>query len=153
MFHKINFLKYYLLIFSLILYSCQLREQKNNHGIVFLENRANKLVLYKSNSNDVIKTMGQPHTKSINNDNEWFYFERILSKGKFHKLGKNVLVSNNLLSLKFDKYGVLTSKSLLDKESMNKVNFSNMKTNSQLSQKSFVEKFLSSVKEKMYRNR
>ena len=97
--------------------------------------------------------MGQPHTKSINNENEWFYFERILSKGKFHKLGKNVLVSNNLLTLKFDKYGVLTSKNLLDKESMNKLNFSNMKTNSQLSQKSFVEKFLSSIKEKMYRNK
>ncbi len=153
MVHKIKLFKYFFLILSLILYSCQLRDPKNNHGIVFLENRSKKLVVYKSNTNDVIKTMGQPHTKSINNDNEWFYFERILSKGKFHKLGKHVLVSNNLLYLKFDKYGVLASKNLLNKENMNKVDFSEMKTNSQLSQKSFVEKFLSSIKEKMYRNK
>ena len=57
------------------------------------------------------------------------------------------------LYLKFDKYGVLASKNLLNKENMNKVDFSEMKTNSQLSQKSFVEKFLSSIKEKMYRNK
>ena len=39
----------------------------------------------------LLKLIGQPHTKSINNENEWIYIERILTKGKFHKLGQNVL--------------------------------------------------------------
>ena len=36
-------------------------------------------------------------------------------KGKYHKLGKNILKSNNVLYLKFDKY-VLENKKLLNKE-------------------------------------
>ena len=54
----------------------------------FLENRSKKLFVNKTNKNDVIKIIGQPHSKSIDDENEWIYIERILSKGKFHKLGK-----------------------------------------------------------------
>ena len=63
---------------------------------MFLENRSNKLVLNKSNKNDVIKIIGQPHAKSINNESIWIYVERTLSKGKYHKLGKHVLKKNNI---------------------------------------------------------
>ena len=46
----------------------------------------------------------------------WFYIERTLSKGKYHKLGKHVLKTNNVLVLNFDKYGVLKFKELLNKD-------------------------------------
>ncbi len=96
--------------------------------------------------------MGKPHSTSINDDNTWFYIERTLTKGKYHKLGKNILKTNNILVLNFDKYGVLKIKEFLDKEDLQKINFSKAKTENELTKKSFVEKFLSSIKQKMYSN-
>ena len=65
-------------------------------------------------------------------------------------MGQNVLQTNNVLILYFDKYGVLIKKDFYNKEDIKKTNFSKDKTTNQLSKKSFVETFLSSVKEKMY---
>ena len=151
------FAHFFKIIFSLyifiILIGCQLQEPTKNHGIIFLKNRSESLIVNKSNKNDVLKVIGQPHSKSISNENEWFYIERVLTKGEYHKLGQNVLKTNNVLVIKFDKYGILKDKKLLNKTNKNKVNFSKNKTENELSQKSFVERFLSSVREKMYRNR
>ena len=142
-----------LIIIFFILNACKLQAPSQNHGIVFLENRANKLIINKSNKNDVIDLIGIPHTKSINNNNEWFYIERTLTKGKIHKLGKNILKSNNVLVLTFDKYGILANKTLYNKDDKKLVKFSNNQTENVLTSKSFVERFLSSVKAKMYGNR
>ena len=49
---------------------CQLKEPQQNHGILFLENRSAKIKIDVSNQNDVIKIIGQPHSKSINDENE-----------------------------------------------------------------------------------
>lgn len=142
------------LIFLLVnLTGCQFQDPYKNHGITFLDNRAKKLIIQKSNSNDVIQILGQPHSKSISNDKTWMYIERTLTKGEYHKLGKNVLKSNNVLILEFDKYGILLSKNLIDKESIKKINFSQNETKNEITKKSFVEKFLNSVKSKMYGNR
>ena len=97
--------------------------------------------------------MGVPHSTSIDDENEWIYIERILTKGEFHKLGQTILKTNNVLVLNFDKYGVLKNKRLLSKDDKNELAFSEKKTNNNLTQKSFVEKFLSSVKSKMYGNK
>ena len=106
-----------------------------------------------SNQNDVIKSIGHPHSKSINDENEWFFVERTLTKGEFHKLGKNILKESNILILKFDKYGILKEKMLLTKEDIKKLSFSDKETSNELSQKSFVQKFLSSLRDKMYKKR
>jgi len=141
-----------LLIFIFfILYNCQLQEPTKNHGILFLKNRADKLAVNKSNKNDVIQTIGQPHSKSISDEDNWIYIERVLTKGEFHKLGQNILKTNNILILTFDKYGVLKKKDFLDKNSKKKINFSENQTINDISQKSFVEKFLQSLKSKMYK--
>ena len=141
------------IILFIILNACQLQEPSKNHGIIFLENRSNKLVIKQSNKNDIVRIMGQPHSKSINNENIWFYMERTLSKGKYHKLGKHILTANNVLVLQFDKYGVLETKELLTKSDLQKVAFSKNSTENELTKKSFVEKFLSSVKQKMYKRK
>ena len=151
----VHFIKYKFLISILfiILISCQLQEPSKNHGIIFLKNRSDNLIVNTSNKNDVLKIIGQPHSTSINNDNEWIYIERVFTKGDYHRLGQNVLKSNNVLVLEFDKYGILKEKKLLNKYDKNKISFSKKNTENELSQKSFVERFLSSVREKMYRNR
>ena len=137
----------------IILNNCQLQDPSLNHGIVFLENRSEKLILNSSNKNDVLKIVGHPHSKSINNENEWFYVERVLTKGQYHKLGQHVLKSNNILVLNFDKFGILKDKKFLNKNDLKKISFSKDKTDNELTKKSFVERFLSSVKTKMYGNR
>ena len=147
--HKIIF---YLILF-VILNACQFQETIKSHGIIYLENRSKKLITNKSNKNDVVKIMGQPQIKSFENDDIWIYAERILTKDKFHKLGQNVLKENNILSLKFDKYGVLSEKKYFDKNEINKISFSDQKTKNDLSKKSFVTNFLQSIKQKMYENK
>ena len=83
------------------------------HGINFLENREKILKINKTNKNDVISILGKPHTKSINEDNKWMYFERATTKGKYYKIGQNVLTRNNVLELTFNKYGLLEKKKTL----------------------------------------
>ena len=148
-----NHLKILLIFTFIFLLNCQLQEPTKNHGILFLENRSNQLTVKISNKNDVLKLIGNPHTKSISSDDDWIYIERVLTKGSFHKLGQNILKTNNVLVLTFDKYGILKEKNFLDKNDINKLEFSKKFTESNLSKKSFVQSFLSSVKAKMYRNR
>ena len=142
-----------IILIFFILIGCQLQEPSKNHGILFLKNRTEKLVLNSSNKNDVINIIGYPHSKSINDKNEWIYIERVLTKGEFHKLGQNILKTNNVLVLNFDKYGVLKNKKFYDKTNKKKVAFSEKKTENNLSKKSFVQSFLSSIKAKMYGNK
>ena len=137
----------------IILTNCQLKDPKKIHGINFLKNRELLLIVNKTNKNDVIKLIGQPHTISIENENRWIYFQRTIVKGKYYNVGRNVLQENNVLTLEFDKYGVLKTKKIIFKENMNKVKISKQKTVNNVSQKSFVNKFLSSVKQKMYGKR
>ena len=146
---KHHFNRLFIVLF-IILAACQLEEPVKNHGIVFLENRSNKLIINKSNKNDVIKIIGQPHSKSINDYDIWIYVERTLSKGKYHKLGKHVLKKNNTLVLEFDKFGILKSKKIYDINNTNKIAFSKNETKNELSKRSFVETFLQSIKQKMY---
>tara|TARA_B100000963_G_scaffold129764_2_gene113215 strand:+ start:3907 stop:4356 length:450 start_codon:yes stop_codon:yes gene_type:complete len=147
------FFKNHVLLISFFIFitSCQLKDPLKPHGIMYLENRSNELHVKKSNKNDVIKIFGRPHIKDKDKYETWIYFERILTKGKFHKLGQHVLKENNVLVLDFDRYGVLLTKDLIDKEEMNKLKFSNLTTENIMTKKSFVQKFLQSVRQKMYR--
>ena len=138
---------------TFILSGCKIQEHLKTHGIIYLENRAEKLIVNKSNKNDTIKIFGQPQVMSDDDELTWIYLERILTKGKFHKLGKHVLKENNVLVLRFSKFGILESKKLFDKEDIKKLQFSKKTTENELGQKSFVENFLQSIKQKMYSNR
>ena len=145
-----NHINITLILILFILSNCQLKDPDKNHGILFLENRSKTLTVNKTNKNDVIKVFGQPHSKSFDDDDTWIYLERTLTKGKYHKLGQHVLKTNNALVLNFDKFGILSKKKIYTKEDIKKVSFSEKNTENQLSKKSFVEKFLSSLREKMY---
>ena len=142
-----------IILFLILLANCQLQESKKLHGINYLENRENLLIINKSNKNDVVNILGSPHSISINDDNKWFYFERMITRGKLHKLGRNVLKKNNILEIEFDKYGILLSKKLYTKDDMKKVKISKKQTENTVSQKSFIDSFLSSIKQKMYGQR
>ena len=88
--HKTYYNTFFILIFVL-LSNCQIQETSKNHGILFLDNRFKQLEINKTNKNDTIRIIGNPHTKSVNDKNTWIYIERTLTKGRFHKLGQNVI--------------------------------------------------------------
>ena len=133
--------------------NCQLKDPIKSHGINFLENRSKNISLNKTNKNDVINILGNPHTTSIDDQDLWFYFDRKISSGKIVKFGDLDLLENNVLVLNFDKYGIVTKKEFFSKEDMKKIKYSEMKTENPVTQDSFVTSFLQSVRQKMYGKR
>ena len=116
----------------------------------YLENRDKLLTVNTTNINDVIKILGQPHTKSIKDQNTWLYIERTRTRGKMTKLGRNILLNNNVLVVKFNNYGILQEKILYNKNDMNDYKFAESKTVNEIKRGIFIDSFLSSIREKMY---
>ena len=143
----------FLFLSLFILSNCQLKEPVKGHGINFLENRSKKITIQETNKNDVINILGNPHTKSIDDDNLWFYFDRKISDGSIVNFSKSKLLENNVLIVKFDKYGVVSKKEFFSKDDMKKISYSEMETGNPVTQQSFVSKFLQSVRQKMYGKR
>ena len=146
--------KHYILILTLFLSffltNCQKNKVIKSHGIFYLENRDKLLTVNTTNINDVIKILGQPHTKSIKDQNTWLYIERTRTRGKMTKLGRNILLNNNVLVVKFNNYGILQEKILYNKNDMNDYKFAEAKTANEIKRGSFIDSFLSSIREKMY---
>ena len=85
----INFI--IILFLTIFLTHCQKNRVLKTHGIFYLENRAALLESENTNRNDVIKILGQPHSKSLKDKNTWIYIERTRTRGKMLKLGRNIL--------------------------------------------------------------
>ena len=146
---KILFLIFLLVILS----NCQRTAIIKTHGVAYLEKREKLIHVNKSNKNDTMQILGEPATKGMTNDNLWIYIERTLTKGKFHKVGKNYLKKNNVLVLEFNDYGILTAKKFYDKDSMKKINFIEAETENEIKQENFIYSFLSSIRQKMQSKR
>ena len=84
-------INFFLLFTFIFLLNCQLQEPTKNHGILFLENRSNQLKVKVNNKNDVLKLIGNPHTKSISNECQVMeiYFH------KFEAFGKSINSNQN----------------------------------------------------------
>ena len=142
-----------IIVLSIFLMNCQKNKVIKSHGIFYLENRDKLLKVNDTNTNDVIKILGQPHTKSIKDKNTWLYIERTRTKGNMVSLGRNVLINNNVLVIKFNEYGILEEKFFYDKDDMNEYKFASAVTENDIKRGSFLESFLSSIRSKMYANR
>ncbi len=137
---------------TVFLSNCQKNRVIKTHGIFYLQNRAVLLKVEGTNRNDVIKILGKPHSKSLHEQNTWIYIERTRTKGKLLKLGRNILLNNNVLVLKFDKYGILEEKLFYDKKKMNEYKFSKAETENTVRKGSFIQSFISSLRQKMGTN-
>ena len=115
----------------------------------FLVIKHNKLKVNKSNKNDIIDLLGPPSTKSTFDKDIWIYIERSTSSSRISKLGKATLLKNDVLILEVDNKGLLSEKIFLNKENMNKINFSKDFTQMTHSQQSFLYDFLSSIRQKV----
>jgi outer membrane protein assembly factor BamE (lipoprotein component of BamABCDE complex) len=146
----INFL--FIIFLTVFLSNCQKNRVIKTHGIFYLQNRAVLLKVQTSNKNDVVKILGKPHSKSLHEQNTWIYIERSRTRGKLLKLGRNVLLNNNVLVLKFDKYGILEEKLFYDKKEMNEYKFAKAETENKIVRGSFIRSFVNSLRQKMLTN-
>ena len=139
-----------LLLLLLILFaSCSLNKVIQHHGVHNLEKKQTKLKINYTNKNDIIELIGPPSTKSTFDNDVYIYIERKTSSSKLTKLGRKILLENNVLVLEVDNSGILLSKKFFDKNDMNKINFDEDITGINYSKKSFIYNFLSSVRQKI----
>ena len=128
--------------------SCSLKPINNYHGVAFLEKKQQALLINKSNKNDIIKILGSPSTKSILENDIWIYIENRRSKSSLFKLGKEIVISNNVLVVEIDKKGILKNKKFYNIDDQNKIIFNENKT--LMSDKdSFIYGVVSSLRQKI----
>ena len=138
----------YIILIFLVATSCSVKPIDNYHGVAFLEKKQKELSINESNKNDIIKILGAPSTESILDDDLWIYIENRKSKSSLFKLGKEVVLTNNVLVLEIDKKGILKNKKFYNIDDQNKIKFSNDQT--KMSDKdSFVFGVISSLREKI----
>ncbi|WP_072090622.1 outer membrane protein assembly factor BamE domain-containing protein [Candidatus Pelagibacter communis] len=139
---------FYIIFIILVAASCSINPIDNYHGVAFLEKKQKKLSINKSNKNDIIKILGAPSTESILENDLWIYIENRKSKSSLFKLGKEIVLTNNVLVLEIDKKGILKNKKFYDINDLNKINFN--KNETKMSDKdSFVYGVLSSLRQKI----
>ena len=139
---------FYIIFIILIATSCSLKPVDKYHGVAFLEKKQEKLFINKSNKNDIIKLLGAPSTESILENDLWIYIENRKSKSSILKLGKEIVLSNNVLVLEIDSRGILKNKKFYNIDDINELNFNNNET--KMSDKdSFVYGVISSLKQKI----
>ena len=92
--------------------------------------------------------LGAPSTESILENDLWIYIENRKSKSSILKLGKEIVLSNNVLVLEIDSRGILKNKKFYNIEDQNKLVFNTDIT--KMSEKdSFVYGVISSLKQKI----
>ena len=144
-------MKNLLLIFliSIFIANCTFNKVVKKHGVRFLDKKQKELVLNQSNINDIRGLLGPPSTVGNFDNSIIIYIEREITKQPLIKLGKNKLITNNVLILEIDQRGLLVKKDFYDINDMNKLNFSKQITSNKYSKKSFVYDFLSSMRQKI----
>ena len=139
---------FYIIFIILIATNCSLKPIDKYHGVAFLEKKQEKLLINKSNKNDIIKILGAPSTESVLEDDVWIYIENRKSKSSILKLGKEIVLTSNVLVLEIDNKGILKNKKFYNIDDLNELSFN--KNETEMSDKdSFVFGVISSLKQKI----
>ena len=142
-------MKKILLLTLLLLASCSFNKIVKHHGVHNLQEKQTKLKINYTNKNDILKLIGPPSTKSTFDNDVFIYIERKTSGSKITKLGKKKLIESNVLILEIGSNGILLSKKFYDKEDMNSIKFDDNETEIKYSKQSFINSFLSSLRQKI----
>ena len=142
-------MKKILLLSIFLLSSCTLNKVVQHHGVHNLEKKQAKLMINKTNKNDIFALIGPPSTKSTFDNDVYIYIERKTSSTKLSKLGKKRLIKNDVLVLEIDNKGMLVAKSFYNKNDMNEIVFDENITGVNYSKRSFIYNFLNSLRQKI----
>jgi outer membrane protein assembly factor BamE (lipoprotein component of BamABCDE complex) len=137
------------LIIALFFSACSLKIVKNHHGVHFLKKKNDKLIVNKSNKNDILDLLGSPSTKSTFDNDVWIYIERKTENSKLIKFGKEKILVNDVLVLEINSMGMLKKKEFLDQNSMQDIKFTEQVTGTQYKKNTFLYEFLTSLRQKI----
>ena len=141
-----------LIILFFFTINCSLNNVSSTHGFRFLETKTNKIVINKTNKNDVKKLIGPP--SSVSNFNDiWLYIERKKTNQSIYKLGKKKISKNNILILEFNSMGLVSSKKFLKLEDMNDIKIAEKVTNKKFKNDNRIYDILSTLRNKINNTR
>ncbi len=140
----------YIYLFFLFFFTinCSVNKVSNSHGFRFLETKTSKILVNKTNKNDVKKLIGPPSSMSNFND-IWIYIERKKTNQSIYKLGKKKISKNNILVLEFNSMGLVSSKKFLNLEDMNDIEFAEKVTNKKFKNDNRIYDLLSTLRSKL----
>ena len=140
-----------LFIFLLILFvsNCSTKKLENNHGLVNLDKKKDKIIVGKTNKNDVINLLGPASTISTFDDDIWIYIESKKINRSIFKLGSQKLDKNNTLILEFSERSLVKNIEFIDINKMNDINIADKNTEKAYSNNSKLYSILTSLREKI----
>ena len=139
----------FILIIIIFITACSSNKVSKNHGFISLENKFEKIIVNKSNKNDIIKNIGYPSSISEFNPNKWFYIERKQTNQSLFKLGIKKISKNNILIIKFSENGLVEKKNLVDLNDMNDLQYVKKITTKDFEQDNTIYNIFSSLREKV----
>tara|TARA_B100000900_G_scaffold237273_1_gene201458 strand:- start:356 stop:844 length:489 start_codon:yes stop_codon:yes gene_type:complete len=139
----------YIIFFSIIVSNCTTKPVSKHHGVPFLEKKQAKLLINKTNKNDILEILGSPSTKSKFDNDLWIYIERVQTQSKLKHLGRMKISKNNVLVLEIDNYGMLKKKEFFNKDDMKNLKIIDTSTENIYNKKTFIYDFMSSMRQKM----
>ncbi len=141
--------KIYLIIIFILVTNCSIEKVSKHHGIYHLENKHQKLILSKTNKNDIISLLGPPSTTGTFDNDLWIYVEMEKSSTSLFTLGNKKIIKNNVLILEIDDKGLLAKKNFLNLDKMNNIKFIEGTTSNIYKKNTFVYEFLSSMRQRL----
>ena len=120
-----------------------------HHGVPFLDKKQTKLIVNKSNINDIKNILGNPSTKSKFDNDIWIYIERKQSQSELKNLGKMKIHKNDVLVLEINNYGILKKKKLYNMKDMENIKIVKETTEEGFRKNSFIDSFMSSMRQKI----
>ena len=139
----------YIFIILLTVSNCSTQKVVKQHGTPSLDNKSKKLLINKTNKNDIIKILGTPSTKSKFDKNIWIYIEQKKTVSGIRNLGQMKIYQNDVLILKIDNYGILKDKKFLNKDDMENIKITKDVTGRKFKKNSFIYDLMSSMRQKI----
>ena len=137
--------KLFIVLLTLILTSCTLNKIDNVHGVSNLKNKIKLIKISKSNKNDIKKILGPVKIEELE-ENKWIYFEVRETKTKY---GKNDIYVNDYAEIFFNKYGIASKIEFYDLSKMNKIKFTEDKTQTLGVKDTFSKNLLNSTRKRL----
>ena len=138
---------YYIILFFFLI-NCTANKISDTHGFRFIETKYDKILINKTNKNDVKELIGPPSSISDFND-IWFFIERKKTNQSLIKLGKKRILANNILIISFNSVGIVKQKKKLDIKNMNDLKILEDVTEKNFKQKNLVYDIMSTLREKI----
>ena len=139
----------YIFFTFIIVSNCSFKPVIKHHGVPFLQKKQSVLIVNKTNSNEILKILGNPSTTSKFDNDVWIYIERKQTQSKLKNLGKMKIFKNDILVLEIDNYGILKNKKFYNKDDMENIKIVKTTTGSSYRKNSFIYDFMSSMRQKI----